>query len=236
MRSATARRTGRRPGASRARDEIMSAAKRSFAGKGYERTTIRGVAREAGVDPALVHHYFGNKRNLFVEAMSLPANPAEVIEELVATGDPLVATGEPEDLGERMIRFMLTVWDDEEDRAPLVAIIRTAMSDDQAATMVREFATTEILGRIVKAARGDRQELRVTLLASQVFGLLMMRYIIKLEPLASADREDLVTAIGPTFQRYLTGPIEPDQASIGASSTDRSSPAERSSTNISNES
>jgi AcrR family transcriptional regulator len=229
MKSATARRTGRRPGASRARDEIMSAAKRSFAGKGYERTTIRGVAREAGVDPALVHHYFGSKRNLFVEAMSLPANPAEIIEELVATG-------EPEDLGERMIRFMLTVWDDEEDRAPLVAIIRTAMSDDQAATMVREFATTEILGRIVKAARGDRQELRVTLLASQVFGLLIMRYIIKLEPLASADREDLVTAIGPTFQRYLTGPIEPDQASIGASSTDRSSPAERSSTNISNES
>jgi AcrR family transcriptional regulator len=229
MKRVTGRRTGRRPGASSARDEIMSAAKRSFAGKGYERTTIRGVAREAGVDPALVHHYFANKRNLFVEAMALPANPAEIIEELVATG-------EPEDLGERMIRFMLTVWDNEEDRAPLVAIVRTAMSDDQAATMVREFATTEILGRIVKAARGDRQELRVTLLASQVFGLLIMRYIIKLEPLASADREDLVTAIGPTFQRYLTGPIEPAQASIGASSTDRSSPVERSSTNISNES
>jgi len=195
------RRTGRRPGSSGAREQILAAAKRSFAETGYERTTIRGVARAAGVDPALVHHYFGTKRQLFVDAMELPANPAELIEGLVATGDP-------EDLGERMIRFMLKVWDDEENRAPLVAIVRTAMSDDHAAIMVREFAKTEILGQIVKAARGDNQELRVTLLASQVFGLLIMRYIIKFEPLASADAETLARAIGPTFQRYLTGPLE----------------------------
>jgi AcrR family transcriptional regulator len=229
MKRATGRRTGRRPGSSGARDEILAAAKRSFANRGYERTTIRAIAGEADVDPALVHHYFGDKRNLFVEAMALPANPAAIIEELVAAGAP-------EDLGDRMIRAMLTVWDGEEDRAPLVAMLRAAMSNDQAATMMREFATTEILGRVVKAARGDRQDLRVTLLASQVFGLLIMRYIIKLEPLATADREDLVAAIGPTFQRYLTGPLEPAQASIGASSTERSSPVERSSTNISSDS
>ena len=194
------RRTGRRPGSSGAREQILAAAKSAFAANGYERTTIRGVAREAGVDPALVHHYFGTKRQLFVDAMDLPANPAELIEGLIATSDP-------EDLGERMIRFMLSVWDNEEERAPLVAIMRTAMSDDQAATMVREFATTEILGTIVKAARGDNQDLRATLLASQVFGLMIMRYIIKLEPLASADPETVARAIGPTFQRYLTGPL-----------------------------
>ena len=194
------RRTGRRPGTSGARDAILAAAKRAFADGGYERTTIRGVAREAGVDPALIHHYFGNKRQLFVEAMDLPANPAAIIEGLVESASP-------EDLGELMIRNMLNVWDNEEDRAPLVALVRTAMSDDQAATMVREFATKEILGVIVKAARGDNQELRVTLLASQVFGLLIMRYIIKLEPLASADAATVASAIGPTFQRYLTGPI-----------------------------
>ena len=194
------RRTGRRPGSSGAREEILSAAKRAFADGGYERTTIRGVAREASVDPALVHHYFGTKRQLFVDAMDLPANPAAIIEGLVESADP-------EELGELMIRNMLNVWDNEEDRAPLVAIVRTAMSDDQAATMVREFATKEILGVIVKAARSDNQELRVTLLASQVFGLLIMRYIIKLEPLASTDPETVARAIGPTFQRYLTGPI-----------------------------
>lgn len=155
----------------------------------------------AGVDPALVHHYFGTKRQLFVDAMDLPANPAAMIEGLLESIDP-------EDLGQQMIRSMLKVWDNEENRAPLVAIVRTAMSDDQAATMVREFATTEILGRIVKAARGDNQELRATLLASQVFGLLIMRYIIKLEPLASTAPETVARAIGPTFQRYLTGPIE----------------------------
>lgn len=202
------RRTGRRPGTSRAREQILAAAKRAFADNGYERTTIRGVAREAGVDPALVHHYFGTKRQLFVDAMDLPANPADLIEGLLATSDP-------EDLGEHMIRFMLSVWDDEENRAPLVAMVRTAMSDDQAATMVREFVTAEILGRIVKAARGDNQELRVTLLASQVFGLLILRYIIKLEPLASADPETVARAIGPTFQRYLTGPLA---AELGAKS------------------
>lgn len=200
MNQEAGRRTGRRPGTSGAREQILAAAKHSFATNGYERTTIRGVASEAGVDPALVHHYFGTKRQLFVDAMDLPANPAETIEGLVATGDP-------EDLGERMIRFMLSVWDNEEDRAPLVAIVRTAMSEDQAATMVREFATKEILGTIVKAARSDHQELRATLLATQVFGLLIMRYIIKLEPLASADPETVAGAIGPTFQRYLTGPI-----------------------------
>ena len=194
------RRTGRRPGTSGARDAILAAAKRAFASGGYERTTIRGVAREAGVDPALIHHYFGNKRQLFVDAMELPANPAAIIEGLVESADP-------EELGELMIRYMLDVWDNEEDRASLVAIVRTAMSDDQAATMVREFATEEILGVIVKAARGDNQQLRVTLLASQVFGLLIMRYIIKLEPLASADATIVAAAIGPTFQRYLTGPI-----------------------------
>jgi AcrR family transcriptional regulator len=194
------RRTGRRPGTSGARTEILAAAKRAFASGGYERTTIRGVAREAGVDPALVHHYFGNKRQLFVDSMDLPANPAAIIEGLVESADP-------EELGELMIRYMLDVWDNEEDRAPLVAIVRTAMSDDQAATMVREFATKEILGTIVKAARSDNQDLRVTLLASQVFGLLIMRYIIKLEPLASADAVTVAAAIGPTFQRYLTGPI-----------------------------
>jgi len=198
------RRTGRRPGSSGAREEILSAAKSAFADGGYERTTIRGVARVAGVDPALVHHYFGTKRQLFVDAMDLPANPAAIIE-------GLVESAEPEELGGLMIRYMLSVWDNEEDRAPLVAIVRTAMSDDQAATMVREFATKEILGVIVKAARGDNQELRATLLASQVFGLLIMRYIIKLEPLASTDPETVALAIGPTFQRYLTGPIsDPD--------------------------
>jgi len=197
---AAGRRTGRRPGTSGARVAILAAAKRAFASGGYERTTIRGIAREAGVDPALIHHYFGNKRQLFVDAMDLPANPAAIIEGLVESADP-------EELGELMIRYMLDVWDNEEDRASLVAMVRTAMSDDQAATMVREFATKEILGVIVRAARGDNQQLRVTLLASQVFGLLIMRYIIKLEPLASADAPTVAAAIGPTFQRYLTGPI-----------------------------
>jgi AcrR family transcriptional regulator len=199
-RAGTDRRSGRRPGISGARADILAAAGRAFAERGYARATIRGVAREAGVDPALVHHYFGNKRGLFIEAMALPANPADLVEGLLAEGDPA-------DLGERMIRTMLGVWDDEERRGPIVALFRSAMSDDQAATMIREFAAIEILGRIVRAANEDRQELRMNLLATQVFGLLTLRYIIKLEPLASADPEVVIATVGPTFQRYLTGPL-----------------------------
>jgi len=104
-------RTGRRPGVSGAREAILEAARGAFTERGYERATIRVVAASAGVDPALVHHYFGNKRQLFVAAMSLPVNPAQIIE-------GLVAANETDTLGERTLRTMLTVWDDEVRRAP----------------------------------------------------------------------------------------------------------------------
>ena len=199
MSEAGARRSGRRPGTSSARDDILGAARRAFAELGYDRATIRSVAREADVDPALIHHYFGSKRDLFAAVMDVQVNPANLVDMLLE--------GDPGDLGERMARLMLTVWDDEDFRAQLVGLLRTAVADDQAAAMIREFATTEVIGRIVNAARSDQSLLRTNLLASQVFGLLMTRYVIKLEPLASVEKETLVRASAPTFQRYLTGPL-----------------------------
>ncbi|MGH2736368.1 MAG: TetR family transcriptional regulator, partial [Actinomycetota bacterium] len=132
-------RSGRRPGDSGARDAILEAARATFGEAGYEGATIRAVARRAGVDPALVHHYFGNKEHLFTAAMELPIDPGDVVERLLAE--------RPERLGESLLRFFLTVWESAANRDPLIGLIRAAMSNERAATMMREFVTSAILGR-----------------------------------------------------------------------------------------
>jgi AcrR family transcriptional regulator len=191
-------RTGRRPGPSGTREAILEAARRAFAVNGYTRATIRGVAADAAVDPALVHHYFGSKQNLFIEAVQLPVNPTVTLEALRDSGGIT---------GERMITTFLSIWDGAADRSPLMALVRTAISDEQAAAMLREFITTEIFGVLVKELDRPDAELRVALIGSQVVGLIIARYIVRLEPLASAPAAVVAAAVGPTIQRYLTGEI-----------------------------
>jgi AcrR family transcriptional regulator len=191
-------RTGRRPGPSGTREAILEAARRAFAQNGYERTTIRGVAAAAAVDPALVHHYFGSKQNLFVAAVRLPVNPTEPLRALLADGGLT---------GERMVATFLSIWDGAPDRSPLLALVRSAISDEQAAAMLREFITTEIFGLLVRELDSPDAMLRVNLVASQIVGLIIARYIVRLEPLASAPAEVVAAAVGPTMQRYLTGKI-----------------------------
>ena len=192
-------RTGRRPGTSGTREAILEAARRAFAEHGYERATIRGVAAAAGVDPALVHHYFGSKHGLFVAAVQLPLNPVEALGELLAA--------EQQPSGEAIVRLFLSLWDQSADRSPLMALVRSAVSDERAAAMLREFLRAEILARLARQLPEPDAELRLALVASQVFGLIMARYIVALEPLASAPAPAVAAAVGPTLQRYLNGPI-----------------------------
>jgi AcrR family transcriptional regulator len=192
-------RTGRRPGLSGTREAILDAARRAFAEHGYQRATVRGVAELAGVDPALVHHYFGTKQGLFVAAVQLPVNPVEQLSALLAD--------EPELVGQRMIGVFLSVWDLAANNSPLLALVRSAVSDEQAAAMLREFITEEVLGRIAEGLGSPDAKLRATLVGSQLVGLMMARYIIRVEPLASAPPALVAAAIGPTLQRYLTGDI-----------------------------
>ena len=192
-------RTGRRPGLSGTREAILDAARRAFAEHGYQRATIRGVAELAGVDPALVHHYFGTKQGLFVAAVQLPVNPVEQLSALLAD--------DPELVGQRMIGVFLSVWDLAANNSPLLALVRSAVSDEQAAAMLREFITEEVLGRIAEGLGSPDAKLRATLVGSQLVGLMMARYIIRVEPLASAPPALVAAAIGPTLQRYLTGDI-----------------------------
>jgi AcrR family transcriptional regulator len=196
-----ARRTGRRPGAPGTRESILRAARAAFGAEGYDGATIRRIASGAGVDPALVHHYFGTKERLFVEALRLPVRPSEVL--------PTVLDGPRKTLGERLVRTFFAVWDPAaSDRpSPLVALVRSAATNERAARMLRQFVGRELLGRVVRALDVEDAAIRGALVGSQLVGVAMFRYVLRLPPLANASVEDLVRALAPTIQRYLTGDL-----------------------------
>jgi AcrR family transcriptional regulator len=187
-------RTGRRPGTRDTRGAILQAARRQFAQLGYEGATIRAIAARAGVDPALVLHYFESKEGLFVAAMELPFRPSDVLPPLLELGT--------DGLGERLVRLFLQVLN--HPHSALEGLLRAAASNPRAAAMLRGFVTREVIGRVAAALEVDRPELRASLAGSQMVGLAMLRTIIRVRPLAEADQEVLVRAVGPVVQRYLT--------------------------------
>jgi AcrR family transcriptional regulator len=195
-------RTGRRPGKQDTREAILAAARDAFAGRGYDAASIRHIAAAAGVDPALVHHYFGTKEQLFVAALEVPIDPSTIV--------PLVLAGGRDGVGERLVRTLLSVWDSAAGGAA-AAFVRSAVSNELIAKMMREFIVNRILRRAEKDLGLDPAEgpLRANLVATQMAGLIMIRYIVKVEPLASAPPETVVALIGPTIQRYLTAPLPP---------------------------
>ena len=195
----TRRRTGRRPGPNRTRAAIVRAARAAFAERGYDAVSIRSVARDAGVDPALVHRFYGSKEALFIAAMELPVAPSALVAGLLAEG--------VDRLGERLVRTFLELFDRPEAFAPFLALIRGAVSNERAAALLREFVTREVLGRLAAAASPDRPDLRAGLAGSQIVGLAMARYVVRIAPLAGADRETVIKCVGPAIQRYLTGEL-----------------------------
>lgn len=194
------RRTGRRPGNPDTRESILEAARTAFAEKGFDGASIRAIAAGAGVDPALVHHYFGTKDKLFLAAMNSPLDPLDLLTEASA--------GERGEMGARVVRVFLDIWDGPRGAAG-VALLRSAVGTEWTTRLFREFVLTQVLRRAVPRLGLDPAEgsLRMTLAGSQLVGLAMARYVIKVEPLASAPPEVIVAAIGPTVQRYLTGDL-----------------------------
>jgi AcrR family transcriptional regulator len=199
-------RAGRRAGDSRTREAILDAARKRFGDSGYAGATIRGIAADAGVDPALVHHYYGNKERLFSAAMRMPVIPGELLETALAPGsrDP------GQTLGQHLVRTVVTVWDMPEIRATVLGLLRTAVTSEQAAAMLREFLSAAMLGRIAGAAADpgtpDARR-RAALVASQMVGLALARYVLAIEPIASSTGDELAAAVGPTLDRYLTGEL-----------------------------
>jgi AcrR family transcriptional regulator len=193
------RRTGRRPGHSRTREDILAAARHLFGEAGYEGTTIRAVASAADVDPALVVHFFGSKDGLFRAAADWPIDLDEM--ERRVLGGPL------EGIGERLIRFALEEWRDDRLRDRLTLLIRAAASHDEAGAILREFVRRELMGRLALVMPRHEAEYRGTLVMTEIVGLALTRYIVRVEPLASAPDEDVVAAIAPVIQHYLTDPL-----------------------------
>lgn len=188
-------RTGRRSGDADTRGEILEAARKLFTAQGFDRTSMREVARSAGVDPALVHHYFDNKTGLFAAALEFPFDPSDVLEML--TKEPV------ETLGERLVRLYLQVWDGP-GSASIIAVFKSATTNEHAAAMLREFMTATLLKGIAASLDVEQQELRASLCASQIVGVAVLRNIIGFQPLVQTDIDTLVAWLGPTLQRYLT--------------------------------
>lgn len=191
-------RRGRRPGAPDTRAAILAAARARFAEHGFGGTTIRAVAGDAGVDAALVHHYFGSKDDLFLAALELPVDPRQLLLPAVAAGLDGVA--------ERLLRVFLSVWDDPELQPQLVAVMRGVM-DPAGSKLISEGFLPVVLAPVGQALGIDRPDLRMPLVASQVFGLILLRYVLRVEPLASLPQEQLVATYAPTLQRYLADPL-----------------------------
>lgn len=195
---------GRPAGETGARDSIVSEARRQFAERGYRGTTLRGIARAAGVDPRLVLHYFGSKQELFVQSVELPVEPEQVIERVFAGGE--------EGAGQRAAELLLAVLEDATSRRSLVALLRAAVTEPEAAELIRDLLTRRLLLPIASRLGATRPELRASLVASQLVGVVVVRYVVGLRPLAEASREDLLRALVPVFEHYLRGDWLPPEA------------------------
>jgi AcrR family transcriptional regulator len=188
-------RTGRRPGTPATRDAILAVARRRFATRGYDATSLRGIATEAEVDPALVIHYFGTKEGLFVAATGLPAGLSELFGNLAAL--PL------HDYVQALVRGYLQLVDSDKSRNTILALVRSAVSNDRAAAMLREFLTAELLPVIARLTGHPDAQLRASLVAAQLIGIATLRHVIRIEPLVKASPDEIVTLVTPAIEQLL---------------------------------
>lgn len=195
--------TGRRPGSASSRQALLDAAREQFMQHGYKGATVRAIAGQAGADPNLIRHFFGDKDGLFAAAMELPPEAAAT---LLAVFDHPV-----DEWGERVTRAYLTVWEDPATAAPLRAILVSAFTNEQALERLRSFLVSTALEPASRKLNTTRPELRLTIAMSHLMGIALTRYIVKAPPIHQQSISDLAAIVGPTIQRYLTGPL-PDGA------------------------
>lgn len=192
-----ARPRGRRRSGADSRGEIVAAATREFVDHGYDAASFRSIARRAGVDPALVHHYFPDKADLFAESIRAPIRPDRIVAEILR--------GPREAVGDNLVRMLLSAMESPKTRDRVIGLIRTALGHDFAATMLRQFLFREVFHRIAEGLGVADGELRATLAATQIVGLMVVRYGVKAEPLASESADEVARRIGPVIQWHLMG-------------------------------
>jgi AcrR family transcriptional regulator len=196
-RSTRTPRTGRRPGASGSREAILDAARRLFAEHGYVATSLRAIGAEAGVDAALIVHFFGSKAQLLTAALQWPFDPETEMQRISAGGRRQV--------GEGLARLVVRTWDREGDRNAIMTMLRAATVEPAAAELMRDFIQQELFPPLMRRLKPSHPELRANLASSQIVGMGIARYVLGLQPLAAMSEDEVVSWIAPTLQRYLTG-------------------------------
>ncbi|MGI8868594.1 MAG: TetR family transcriptional regulator [Mycobacteriales bacterium] len=193
---------GRPQGPSSTREQILTAARARFLTDGYQRVTMRQIAADAGVDAALISYFFGSKRGLFGATLSLAANPLEVF----ATALP----GDPRTLPERLVRALLTAWDDQTSGQDMRAMIEAALREPDTARLLREVIEREMITRLAEHLGGPDASYRAAVVGTQLSGLVFSRYILALEPVASMPADELIALLAPAIRTVLApGPRPP---------------------------
>jgi AcrR family transcriptional regulator len=188
-------RTGRRPGSPQTREDILLVARRSFGARGYDATSLRSIARQADVDPALLIHYFGTKDALFVAALEVTMGQSAMFGGL--------ATETVADAAQLIVRRYLVMLDHEQTRDVVLGLVRSAVSSERAATMLREFLSQNVTSFLRPLIAHPDAELRASLLVAQLIGIAMLRHVVKADAVASASNEDLVSRVAPVIEAYL---------------------------------
>jgi AcrR family transcriptional regulator len=191
----TSPRTGRRPGVGNSRDGILAAARQRFSEQGYAGTTIRDIASDAGVDGALIIRFFGSKDGLFSEAMAVPPVVSERMDRALE--------GDPAQLGERIVRTFLGLWDDPATSPPLLAMFRSVVTNEHAAHEMRTFLEARMVSSIAPRLTSSDAALRASLAAAQMLGVAFARNVLGVPTLSTAQSENLVRVFGPAIQATL---------------------------------
>jgi AcrR family transcriptional regulator len=189
---------GRPPGRSETRAAILAVARRRFLDEGYERVSLRSVAAEAGVDVALISYHFGSKRGLFGAALALAANPPDLLAREL--------DGSLNSLPERLVRTVVHAWEDPATGPSLRALIQAAIQQPDVTRLFREMLEREMIGRIAERIGGADATRRAALAASQIAGMVLTRYVIAFEPIASMPVDELARRMAPALRAALAGP------------------------------
>lgn len=176
------------------RDRLIEVARRQFAAVGFDRASLRAIAAEAGVDASLIRHYFGDKAGLLVATMQLPVNPAEILRSIIAEG--------PDGLGGRLVDGFLTAWDPH--REVIASLVRTTFADATVVPPALQVVRGVVVASLREVLTGKDVALRADLIAGQILGLAMLRYVRPIEPLGSAPRAQVVQWYAPAMQQLVT--------------------------------
>ncbi|MCV7195664.1 TetR/AcrR family transcriptional regulator [Mycobacterium angelicum] len=187
---------GRRPGRPDTRNAIVTTARRLFAEAGYDKTSVRDIAAAAGVDPGLIRHYFGSKAELFRATMGWPFDPAQV--------SARITGGDRGEIAARLTRVFFEAWERPDSRAPLLAILRGAATHEESAALVREFLHGQLYPQLAEPLSGPDAELRIDLAMAQLLGVAYLRYILQVEPIASASKDELMERVAPIISVHLS--------------------------------